>query len=96
MNLAINYDETRNVGNQLITKSEDLNNLLNNINNINEQISQSWAGNDASKYFSTVNEQAQYMRQLANTISEIGNYLIRVSNAYQNASDSNANSINLQ
>lgn len=96
MNLAINYDETRNIGNQLINKSEDLKNLLNNINNINEQISQSWAGNDAAKYFATVNEQAQYMRQLADTISEIGNYLIKVSNAYQNASNGNANSINLQ
>lgn len=96
MNLSINYDETRNVGNQLITKSEDLSNLLNNINNVNEQISQSWIGNDASKYLATVNEQAQYMRQLASVISEIGNYLIRVSNAYQSASENNANSINLQ
>lgn len=95
MNLSINYEETRNVGSQLIIKSEDLNNLLNNINNINDQISQSWAGADAAKYFATVNEQAQYMRQLANTISEIGNYLIRVSNAYQSASENNANSINL-
>ena len=95
MNLAINYEETRNVGNQLIAKADDFNNLLNNIDNINSQISESWTGNDAAKYFSTVGEQSQYMRQLAATISEIGNFLIRVSDAYQTASDNNANSINL-
>ena len=95
MNLNINYDETRSIGNQLIAKAEEFNNLLRNVNNINSQLSSCWVGTDANKYFATVNQQMQYMNQLSMTISEIGNYLIRVSNAYQNASNNNANSINL-
>ena len=95
MNLNINYDETRSIGNQLIAKAGDFSATLRNINNINSQIAESWAGKDAAKYIATVNEQAQYMNQLATTITEIGNYLIRVSNAYQQASENNSNSINL-
>jgi len=95
MNLNINYDETRSIGNQLIAKAEEFNNMLRNVNNINSQLSSCWVGADANKYFATVNQQMQYMNQLSMTISEIGNYLIRVSNAYQNASNNNANSINL-
>lgn len=92
--LNVNYDDLRRIGNQLIAKSGDFQQLLNNINNVNSQIAECWSGVDASKYFATVNEQMQYMKQLSATINEVGNYLIRVSNAYQTASQNNANSIN--
>lgn len=95
MNLNINYDETRNIGNQLISKTSDFDQLISSINTINSQIVECWRGADADKYFATVNEQMQYMRQLSQTIYEIGNYLIKVSNAYQSVSQNNANSINL-
>ena len=94
MNLSINYDETRNVGNQLISKTSEFDQLISNVNTINSQISECWSGDDANKYFATVNEQMQYLRQLSATIYEIGNYLIKVSNAYQNVSQNNMNSIN--
>ena len=91
--LNINYEETRNVGNQLMSRCSEFEQLLVKINNINSQIAQCWSGNDANKYFATVNEQMQYMKQLAITINEVGNYLIRVSNAYQQAAQNNSNSI---
>ena len=94
MDLRIDYEQTRNIGNQLISKSDAFNSLLRNIESINSQISQSWAGADAQKYLGAVEEQAKYMQLLSSTIAEIGNYLIGVSAAYQEASESNASAIN--
>ena len=95
MNLNINYGETRRVGNNLIAKAEEYSNLINNIKNTNSEIASYWIGADATKYFQAVSEQEVYMHQLASVISEIGNYLIKVSNAYEDASANNANAINL-
>ena len=94
MDLRIDYEQTRNIGNQLISKADAFNSLLRNIDSVNQQISQSWAGADAQKYLAAVNEQAKYMQLLASTISEIGNYLIGVSASYQEASENNAGAIN--
>ncbi len=96
MNLNINYDEIRSIGNQVKTKAEDFRSLLTNINNVNGQIASIWAGTDAAKYTDAVNTQAQLMNQLATVITEIGDYMIQVGNAYQTASESNANAINIQ
>ena len=95
MDLNINYEEVRNIGRQLIAKSEEYGNVINNIRNTNSELANYWSGADATKYFQTVNEQENIMRQLAATIEEIGNYLVRVGNAYEEASANNANSINL-
>ncbi len=96
MNLSINYEETRSIGNQIISKSEEFRTVLNQINNINGQIGSVWAGTDAQKYTQAVGTQAQLMNQLAGVINEIGDYLVKVSNAYETASQNNANSINIQ
>ena len=93
MNLSINFGETRNVGNQLISKSEELSNAIKSINNANSQIADSWVGADASKYIQAVNMQAQYINLLATTVAEIGNYLIKVSNSYETASQNNASAV---
>ena len=94
MDLRIDFEQTRNIGNQLISKADAFSALLRNIDSINTQISQSWAGADAQKYLGAVEEQAKYMQLLSSTISEIGNYLIGVSASYQEASESNAGAIN--
>ena len=95
MDLSINYEETRNVGNQLVSKADELATALKNINNANAGISESWVGTDAARYVAAVNEQAQYIDLLALTIGDIGRYLIRVSNAYEEAGQSNSSAINL-
>ena len=90
MDLSINYEETRNVGNQLIAKADELSSALRNIDNANASISESWIGADAAKYIAAVNEQSQYINLLALTIGDIGRYLIKVSNAYEEAGQNNS------
>lgn len=93
MNLSINYDETRNLGNQVITKAQTFGAQVTNVNNLNGEMSQVWTGPDANKYLSAVSEQVQYMKELASTIELIGNYLVNVGNTYEKAAMDNANSI---
>lgn len=93
MNLNINYDDIRNIGNQMIAKSDEFRTLLNKINNVNGNVASVWAGTDAAKYSDAVAQQAQVMAQLASVIAEIGDYLIRVGNAYQRTSENNASAI---
>ncbi len=94
MNLNVNFEELRNLGNQVISKAELFDAYVRDINTSNNEIATVWSGQDANKYIGAVNEQAQYMAQLASTIGEIGRYLIKVGNAYEDTSVNNANSIN--
>lgn len=96
MNLSINYDELEMVAKNLITKAGDFESLVKNIQNINSQISECWQGSDATKYLNAVSTQITYMYQLSTAISEIGNYLNRVSESYKSVAVNNSNSINLQ
>lgn len=93
MDLNINYQETRNTGNNVITQSEEFSNLLSKINNINSQLKGYWQGADATKYSGAVEEQLQYMQQLKETIAEIGEFLIQVGNAYEEAMQRNCDAI---
>lgn len=93
MDLNINYQETRNTGNNVITQSEEFSNLLSKINNINSQLKGYWQGQDATKYSGAVEEQLQYMQQLKETIAEIGEFLIQVGNAYEEAMQRNCDAI---
>ena len=93
MDLNINYEETRSLGSQVMSKAETFSNLVRNVNDINTQVAQNWNGTDAAKYVGAVNEQIQNMAELAETIQVIGSYLVRVSNAYEQAAADNANAI---
>ena len=93
MDLKINYGETITVGNQIVNKGNEFQDLLNRIKNINAELQTYWEGQDASKYTTAVNEQAEQMQKLATTINEIGEFLGRVGRAYQEAAESNAGSI---
>lgn len=94
MNLNVNYESLKSIGNSLISKSNEFDSLLSNINNINSEIAGVWAGTDSVKYSQSVESQAQVMRKLSSLIGDIGSFLIKVGNAYENASQENANSIN--
>ena len=93
MNLSINYEETKQLGNQIISKAQMFDSLVRNVNELNAQVSQVWTGVDANKYLATVNEQNAYMRELAQTIELIGNYLVKVGNAYEQAASDNSSAI---
>lgn len=92
--LKINFEQTRSVGNQVTAKGNDFSALLTKIKGINTNLQTYWEGSDASKYSTSVATQAEYMQQLANTINEIGDFLVKVGNAYEEAMNNNANAIN--
>lgn len=93
MDLKINYQETISVGNQVQSKGSEFQELLNKVRTVNSELQTYWQGSDASKYSNAVAEQTEYMQQLSNTINEIGEFLVRVGQAYQEASENNANAI---
>lgn len=93
MDLNINYSETISVGNSVSTKGAEFQELLNQIKAVNAELQTYWEGSDASKYTGAVAEQAEVMNRLAETINEIGAFLVKVGNAYQEACENNANAI---
>lgn len=94
MDLKINYSETISVGNQVSEKGGEFQELLNKIKNVNTELQTYWEGSDASKYSTQVAQQAEYMQQLTDTINEIGSFLVKVGQAYQEACENNSNAIN--
>ena len=94
MNLNINFDESRRVGSNLKSKSEEFRSLVNKIISINSEIKNYWSGTDADKYFSIFEQHSQYMQLLATVIDEIGDFLIGTAGKYEQASENNYNSIN--
>lgn len=93
MDLRINYAETIAVGNQVAEKGNEFQDLLNKINTVNSELQSYWEGSDAAKYSNRVAEQALNMQRLSETINEIGAFLVKVGNAYQEACENNANAI---
>lgn len=93
MDLKINYQETINVGNQVTTKTEEFESLLSKIKNVNSNLKSAWQGTDATKYTNAVEEQTVYMEKLGESMNEIGAFLIKVGQAYQEACQANANAI---
>ena len=93
MNLKIDFNETITVGNNVATKASEFQDLLNKIKAINEELSASWEGTDASKYTGAVAEQSVNMEKLTATMEEIGAFLVKVGNAYKSAMEQNANDI---
>lgn len=91
--LKINYSETISVGNQVTEKGGDFQELLNKIKTTNSELKTYWEGSDASKYSTAVEQQAEYMQQLTDTINEIGGFLVKVGQTYQEACENNANAI---
>lgn len=92
--LKINYSETISVGNQVTEKGGEFQELLNKVKATNSELKTYWEGSDASKYSTSVEQQAEYMQQLTDTINEIGAFLVKVGQAYQEACENNANAIN--
>lgn len=94
MDLSINYEETKSVGNQVSERGSEFQSLLNDINGINDNLKASWEGSDALKYADAVEQQAVTIQQLVDSINSIGEYLVNVGNAYQQAMEANMSGIN--
>jgi len=94
VDLNINYEETRSVGNQVTQKGSEFQELLNAIKSVNTELQAYWAGQDASKYSTAVANQTQEVQRLVDTVNEIGAFLVKVGNAYEEAMNSNMSGIN--
>ena len=62
---------------------------LENCKSINDNLKTCWKGADADSYTGKIAEQAQVMNKLQATIQEIGEYLVQVGNAYEQAMNEN-------
>ncbi len=91
--LNIDYTQTRNLGNNVISKGGEFATLLGNIKSINENLRNYWKGKDAEKYTNAVLQQSQVMDKLNTTINEIGEFLINVANIYEEVSNTNQQGI---
>lgn len=91
--LRINYSETISVGNQVTEKGSEFQTLLDKVKATNSELKTYWEGTDASKYSASIEKQAEYMQQLSDTINEIGGFLVKVGQAYQEACENNTNAI---
>lgn len=89
MDLNINYQETRNTGNQVKSQAEQFGSLLGEIQSANDELKNCWKGADAQSYTQKIDEQAQVMNKLKATIEEIGAFLVKVGDAYEDAMESN-------
>ena len=89
MDLKINYEATRTAGKNVQSYAGDFKSLLNAIATYNNNLKQSWKGQDAESYTRKITEQAQVMDKLQKTIQEIGEFLVTVGNAYEKAMEEN-------
>lgn len=92
--LKINYQEAKNLGNNVSSKAEEFGSLLAKINTANDELKNYWQGSDASKYSDKVAEEAQVMSKLNTTLADIGTFLVNVGNAYEKVSQDNQSAIN--
>lgn len=94
MDLNINYEGIKSVGNQVTQKGSEFQELLNQIKTVNTNLEAAWAGSDASKYSQSVATQAEEIQRLVNSINEIGAFLVKVGNTYEEAMNTNMSGIN--
>lgn len=89
MNLNIDYETTRATGRNVVSQAEEFNTLLNQINNINNALKGVWRGDDANTYGTAVEEQAKPMQALQEKMTEIGNFLVKVGDTYEQVMENN-------
>lgn len=89
MDLKIDYQQTITTGQEVQSKAADFGTLLGEIEALNNELKQSWKGADAESYTTKITEQAQVMNKLKTTMDEIGAFLIKVGNAYEQAMEEN-------
>lgn len=94
MDLRINFEETIQTGNSVTAKGEEFTELLAKVRAINTELQTYWEGTDATKYSNAVAVQAEHMQKLANTINEMGMFLVKVGKTYKEVSEGNASAIN--
>lgn len=89
MDLKIDYGATKQTGSNVKSCAGEFKTLLNEIHGQNESLKSHWQGADADSYTTKISEQEQVMNKLQASMDEIGDYLIKVANAYEQAMEDN-------
>lgn len=82
-NSVINYEETVNLGIQIVNKGDKFNETVLKVQNTINELEYVWQGEEAKAFFDGINEEIEDMKSLAIAINEIGNLLQRVATTYQ-------------
>ena len=93
MDLSIDYNQTRQIGNSIIEKEKEFSAVLNKIMSENDNLKNSWKGSDAEKYISAVTSEVENMQVLNKAINEMGEFLINATNTYQRVNETNQDGI---
>ena len=93
MDLSIDYNQTRQLGNSILEKGSDFADILTKINSENDNLRNYWKGSDAEKYTGAVAVEIENMRTLYQAINEMGEFLIQAANSYQKVNEANQDGI---
>lgn len=93
MDLSIDYNQTRQLGNSILEKGSDFADILTKINSENDNLRNYWKGSDAEKYTGAVAAEIENMRTLNKAIDEMGQFLIDAANAYERVNEANQDGI---
>ena len=94
MDLSIDYAQTRQLGENILEKAKDFNEILTKISGENDNLKNYWKGSDADKYTGAVSVEIENMRTLEKAINEMGEFLIQAANAYEKVNETNQSGIN--
>ena len=93
MDLSIDYQQTRTLGQNILEKGTEFSELLTKITSENDNLKNSWKGADAEKYTGAVSSEIDNMRTLNKAINEMGQFLIDAANAYEKVNETNQEGI---
>ena len=93
MDLSIDYNQTRQLGNNILEKGNEFSEVLSKIISENDNLKNSWKGSDAEKYTNAVAAEIENMKILKKSINEIGEFLIKAANAYERVNEANQGGI---
>ncbi len=93
MDLSIDYNQTRQLGNNILEKGNEFSEVLSKIISENDNLKNSWKGSDAEKYTNAVAAEIENMKILNKAINEMGEFLINAANAYERVNEANQSGI---
>ena len=93
MDLSIDYNQTRQLGNNILEKGNEFSEVLSKIISENDNLKNSWKGSDAEKYTNAVAAEIENIKILNKAINEMGEFLINAANAYERVNEANQSGI---
>ena len=91
--LQVDFSNLESVSKKIHDKNSEFISLLGEIEKLNTDLKQYWEGNDALKYTNAIEEQAISMKEMSDVIKETSLFLKKVSEAFKELMEDNANMI---